>query len=72
MRAVSWHERRLDQLATNQPKAFGERRLPSAPGPLLDLGRAQREQSTRRMAQANRVGRPSTGTNWKWRVSKRL
>ena len=49
--------------------------MPSAHGRfstlVSTLGVSQRRQAPRCMAQTNRVGRPSTGTNWKWRVSKR-
>ena len=61
----------LAQLAKNQPKALGEHCLPSAGGGFSTLGVSQCGQATRRMAQANGVCRPNTGTNWKWRVSKR-
>ena len=61
----------LGQLARNRPKAFVERCLPSAHGRFSTFGVAQCGQAPRCMAQTNRVGRPSTGTNWKWRVSKR-
>ena len=60
------------QLARNRPKAFVERCLPSAHGGFSTFGVSQRRQAARRMAQTNVVGRLSTATNWKWRVSKRL
>ena len=62
----------LGLLARNRPKAFVERCLPSAHGSFSTSGVPQRGQVVRRMAQTNGVGRPSTGTNWKWRVSMRL
>ena len=71
MRAVSCHERRLAQLAKNQPKAFVESCLPWAHGRFSTLGVPERGQAAWRMAQTNGVGRPSTRTNWKSRVSKR-
>ena len=61
----------LGQLAKNRPKALVERCLPSAHSGFSTLGVSQRGQAARCMAQTNRVGRPRTGMNWKWRVSKR-